>query len=138
MTILTALMAALQAPILLTKLSYLIDNPWSNSLARAQLAGLIFADSLIDRNLGTRPITLVGFSLGAKVIFSALMELANKGAYGLIQNVYIFGSPLVAKKDEFLKAKTVVSGRFVNGYATNDWILGAYRYRKLVFWWRLT
>ena len=30
----------------------------------------------------------------------------------------------MAKKDEYLKAKPVVAGRFVNGYATKDWILG--------------
>ncbi|KAF2753260.1 DUF726-domain-containing protein [Pseudovirgaria hyperparasitica] len=123
-TILVALMASLQAPIVLTKLSYLIDNPWSVSVARSDAAGLILADSLIDRNLGIRPITLVGFSIGSRVIFSALKELANKGAYGLVQNVFLFGSPVIAKKDEYLKAKSVVSGRFVNGYATNDWILG--------------
>lgn len=120
------LMAALQLPIVLTKLSYLIDNPWSNSLARAHLAGLIMADSLIDRNLGTRPITLVGFSLGAKVIMSCLLELASKGMHGLIQNVYMFGSPVIAQKDNYLKARAVVAGRFVNGYARNDWILGTY------------
>lgn len=123
-TILTALMAAIQLPIVLSKLSYLIDNPWSNSLARARLAGLILADSLIDRNLGTRPVTLVGFSLGARVIMTCLEELARKGAYGLIQNVYLFGSPIVAKSEDYIKVKTVVTGRFVNGYATNDWILG--------------
>ncbi|KAL9029557.1 MAG: hypothetical protein Q9196_002221 [Gyalolechia fulgens] len=123
-TILVALMASLQLPIVLTKLSYLIDNPWTVSMARANGAGLILADSLIDRNLGVRPITLVGFSLGSRVIFAALRELANKGAYGLIQNVYLFGSPIVANKDEYLRARTVISGRFVNGYASNDWILG--------------
>ncbi|KAH7060621.1 hypothetical protein B0J12DRAFT_338716 [Macrophomina phaseolina] len=123
-TILVALMGALQLPIVLTKLSYLIDNPWNVSLARAELAGLILADSLIDRNLGVRPTTLVGFSLGARVIFYCLQELAKRGAYGLVQNVYLFGSPIVAKKDEYLKARSVVAGRFVNGYATNDWILG--------------
>lgn len=123
-TILVALMGALQLPIVLTKLSYLIDNPWNVSLARAELAGLILADSLIDRNLGVRPATLVGFSLGSRVIFYCLQELAKRGAYGLIQNVYLFGSPIVAKNDEYLKARSVVSGRFVNGYATNDWILG--------------
>ncbi|KAL8922021.1 MAG: hypothetical protein Q9172_003737 [Xanthocarpia lactea] len=123
-TILVALMASLQLPIVLTKLSYLIDNPWTVSLGRANGAGLILADSLIDRNLGVRPITLVGFSLGSRVIFACLRELANKGAFGLIQNVYLFGSPIVANKDEYLRARTVVSGRFVNGYASNDWILG--------------
>ena len=123
-TILATLMAALTLPVWLLKLSYLLDNPWSVSMDRADAAGLILADSLVDRNLGSRPITLVGFSLGARVIFSCLKELANKGAYGLIQNVYLFGSPVVANKDEYFKARTVIAGRFVNGYATNDWILG--------------
>lgn len=119
-----ALMASLQLPLVLTKLAYLIDNPWNVSLARANAAGLVLADSLQDRNLGNRPVTLLGFSLGARVIFSCLKELAAKGAYGLVQNVYLFGSPVVASKDEYLKARSVVSGRFVNGYSTNDWILG--------------
>lgn len=117
-------MAALQLPVVLTKLAYLIDNPWTVSLDRANSAGLILADSLIDRNLGTRPITFVGYSLGSRVIFSCLRELARKGAVGLVQNVYLFGSPIVAKKDEYLKARSVVAGRFVNGFARNDWILG--------------
>ncbi|KAH8128559.1 hypothetical protein FP744_10008558 [Trichoderma asperellum] len=123
-TILVSLMAAIQLPVVLTKLSYLIDNPWAVSLDRATAAGLILADSLIERSLGTRPITLVGYSLGARVIFSCLRELARKGAYGLVQNVYMFGSPIVVSKDDFLKARSVVSGRFVNGYNRNDWILG--------------
>ncbi|EHK16802.1 uncharacterized protein TRIVIDRAFT_132407, partial [Trichoderma virens Gv29-8] len=123
-TILVSLMAAIQLPVVLTKLSYLIDNPWAVSLDRATSAGLILADSLIERSLGTRPITLVGYSLGARVIFSCLKELAKKGAFGLVQNVYMFGSPIVANRDDFLKARSVVSGRFVNGYNRNDWILG--------------
>jgi hypothetical protein len=117
-------MAAVQLPVVLTKLAYLIDNPWAVSLDRATMAGLILADSIIDRNLGTRPITLVGYSLGSRVIFSCLQELAKKGAFGLVQNVYLFGSPVVVKKDEYLRARTVVAGRFVNGYNRNDWILG--------------
>ncbi|KAI1744233.1 hypothetical protein F4680DRAFT_286167 [Xylaria scruposa] len=123
-TILISLMAALQLPVVLSKLAYLIDNPWAVSLDRAWAAGLILADSLIDRNLGTRPVTLVGYSLGSRVIFSCLLELARKGAYGLVQNAYLFGAPVVVKKEEFLKARVVVAGRFVNGYNRNDWILG--------------
>lgn len=119
-----SLMAALQLPVVLTKLSYLIDNPWTVSLDRAIMAGKILADSLIDRNLGTRPVTLVGYSLGSRVIFSGLLELAKKGAYGLVQNVYLFGSPIVVKEDEYLRARSVVAGRFLSGYNRNDWILG--------------
>lgn len=127
-TFLATLMAGLSLPIVLTKLSYLIDNPWTVSLTRADATGLILADSLIDRNLGPRPITLVGFSLGSRVIFSCLKELAKRGAIGLIQNVYMFGSPVVVKREEWTRARTVVSGRFLNAYATNDWIL-AYLFR---------
>ncbi|KAJ4174046.1 hypothetical protein NW754_013036 [Fusarium falciforme] len=123
-TILAALMSALQLPIILTKLSYLIDNPWAVSLDRATSAGKILADSLLERNLGTRPITLVGFSIGARVVFSCLQELSKKGAVGIVQNVYMFGSPIVVNKDEYIRAKTVVSGRFVNAFNRNDWILG--------------
>lgn len=117
-------MGALQLPIILSKLSYLIDNPWTVSLDRGHAAGKILADSLIERNLGTRPITLVGYSLGSRVIFSCLQELAKRGAYGLVQNVYLFGSPMVVNKDEYVRARTVVPGRFVNGYSRTDWILG--------------
>jgi hypothetical protein len=123
-TILVALMASLQLPIVLTKLSYLIDNPWTVSLDRANAAGLILADSLIDRHLGNRPITLLGFSLGSRLIFSCLRELAARSALGIVQNVFLFGSPIVAKRDEYVHARSVVSGRFVNGFASNDWILG--------------
>ncbi|KAK0309314.1 hypothetical protein LTR01_004421 [Friedmanniomyces endolithicus] len=127
-TFLATLMAGLSLPIVLTKLAYLIDNPWTVSLARADATGLILADSLIDRNLGVRPITLVGFSLGSRVIFSCLKELARRGAVGLVQNAYLFGSPVVVKKDDWTRARAVVAGRFVNGYATGDWIL-AYLFR---------
>ncbi|KAJ4137744.1 hypothetical protein NW768_003334 [Fusarium equiseti] len=123
-TILATLMSAIQLPIILTKLAYLIDNPWAVSLDRATAAGKILADSLIERNLGTRPITLVGFSIGARVVFSCLQELSRKGGIGIVQNVYMFGSPIVVSKEEYIKAKTVVSGRFVNAYNRNDWILG--------------
>ena len=64
---------------MLTKLSYLIDNPWSNALDRAKQAGAVLADILINRRLGVRPVSLVGFSLGARVIFFALIELAKIG-----------------------------------------------------------
>ncbi|OCB90378.1 DUF726-domain-containing protein [Sanghuangporus baumii] len=122
-TVMTALMSALQWPILLTKLGYLIDNPWNNALDRAKAAGLVLADVLIQRHLGVRPITLVGFSLGARTIFYCLLELAKRKAYGIVQDVFMLGATLTASKQNWLQARSVVSGRFVNGYARNDWVL---------------
>ncbi|KAH3666935.1 hypothetical protein OGAPHI_003385 [Ogataea philodendri] len=123
-TVLIALMAAVQLPMMLSKLGYLLDNPWNVSLDRAWSAGLVLADTLRRGKLGFRPITLVGFSLGARVIYSCLLDLAKTGDYGLIENVYLFGSPFVVKEDQITMACSVVSGRFVNGYSKKDWILG--------------
>ncbi|CCF57346.1 hypothetical protein KAFR_0C03540 [Kazachstania africana CBS 2517] len=127
-TILTALMSSIQWPMALSKLGYILDNPWSVSLDRAWAAGLILADTLMTRNLGQRPVTLVGFSLGARVIYSCLIELCKKKALGLVENVFIFGTPVVRKKEELVMARSVVSGRFVNGYSDKDWVL-AYLFR---------
>ncbi|KAH7926855.1 DUF726-domain-containing protein [Leucogyrophana mollusca] len=122
-TVMTALMGALQWPIILTKLGYLIDNPWNNALDRARSAGSVLAQLLIQRHLGVRPITLIGFSLGARVIFYALLELAKRKAYGIVQDVFLLGATLTASTSTWCDARAVVSGRFVNAYARNDWVL---------------
>lgn len=123
-TVAGGLLGALAWPLWLTKLGYLIDNPWSNALTRAEAAGKILADILARRQLGVRPITLVGFSLGARAIFYALLELAKKKAFGVVQNVYIFGTPVSANDKTWREARSVAAGRFVNGFSRTDWILG--------------
>lgn len=123
-TIMGALLAGLAWPLALTKLGYLVDNPWHNGLDRARLAGLILADSLMNRNLGARPVTLVGYSLGARVIFYCLLELARVNAHGLVDNVALFGTPVSASQSQWEACISVVAGRFVNGYSKNDWLLG--------------
>lgn len=110
-------------PLVLTKLGYLIDNPWNNALDRARAAGSVLADVLMQRHLGVRPITLIGFSLGSRVIFYALLELAKHKAFGIVQDVIILGTTLTASTKTWCEARSVVSGRFINGYARNDWVL---------------
>lgn len=127
-TVLTALMSALQWPLMLTKLGYLIDNPWSNALDRARAAGSVLADVLIKRHVGVRPVSLIGFSLGARAIFYALVELARKKAYGIVQEVYLLGATVTAPTKTWRDVRGIVAGRFVNGYCKKDWILG-YLYR---------
>ena len=115
--------STLTVPPVLTKLGYLIDNPWNNALDRARAAGSMLADVLIRRYLGVRPITLIGFSLGARVIFYALVELAKQKAYGVVQDVILLGTTLSASNKMWCEARSVISGRFINGYARNDWVL---------------
>jgi hypothetical protein len=88
-------MAGLTWPMWLVKLGYLVDNPWSMGLDRARKAGLILAEALCNNVQNNRPVTLVGFSLGAKAIFHCLVELAERGKYGLVEDVYLFGAPIM-------------------------------------------
>lgn len=82
------------------------------------------ADMLIAQVQENRPVTLMGFSLGARLIYFCLLELAAKGAHGIVEEVYLFGCPVMSTKKEWLQISSVVSGKIVNGYQKNDWVLG--------------
>ncbi|KAK6500894.1 hypothetical protein TWF506_003654 [Arthrobotrys conoides] len=122
-TVLATLMAALW-PIALLKLGQVVDNPFNIVKTRAEKAGKILADALINRVQGNRPVTLVGYSLGSRVIYSALVELAERRAFGLVENVYMLGSAIPSTGDGWVKVRSVVSGRVVNVFSEKDYILG--------------
>ncbi|KAG7452109.1 DUF726-domain-containing protein [Guyanagaster necrorhizus] len=107
-TVMTALMSALQWPIVLTKLGCLIDNPWNNALYRAKAVGSVLADVLMQRHLGVYSMTLIGYSLDARVIFYAHVELAKQKAFGIVQDVFIFGT----SSKTWCETRSVVSGRY--------------------------
>ncbi|KAJ1928926.1 hypothetical protein IWQ60_001615 [Tieghemiomyces parasiticus] len=131
-TMLHGLLSALTWPLTLSKIGYLVDNPWSIGLDRTRKAGAILADVLLQRAQGYRPITLIGYSLGARLIFYCLLELAKSNAFGIIEDVYLFGAPVTASLEDWRLCASVVGGRFVNSYARNDWVLGfLYRYTNL-------
>ncbi|KAI8318320.1 DUF726-domain-containing protein [Martensiomyces pterosporus] len=122
-TVLPSLLGPLSIPMWLAKLGYVLDNPWSSGCELAFKAGPIIADLLLQRVQGQRPVTLVGYSIGGRLIFYALLELARMNAYGIVEDVYLFGAPIVASEEEWRLASSVVGGRFVNAYSTKDWIL---------------
>lgn len=72
-----AFLAALAIPMYLLTASILIDNPWTLVSNHAKRAGKLLAKALISRAAGRRPVSLLGWSHGARVIFSAL-EYLNK------------------------------------------------------------
>ena len=77
----------------------------------------------MERNLGVRPVTLIGFSLGARVIFYALVEIAKQKGFGIVQDVFLMGTTVTASTKTWSETRSVVSGRYVNAYAKNDWVL---------------
>eukprot|EP01032_Pedospumella_encystans_P010592 gene10592-12368_t len=73
-----ALLAAVALPLTLISLLDSIDNLWQIAVERADLAGKELARALLERPHGQRPVTLVGYSMGCRVIFSCLKELAKQ------------------------------------------------------------
>jgi len=78
LTVLQGLMAAIAWPSTLLNIASVIDNPWALVLDRSVKASLVLADAIQERMHGNRPLTLIGYSMGAKVIFDALEELARR------------------------------------------------------------
>lgn len=71
----------------------------------------------------------MGYSLGAKVIYVCLQQLAERKAFGLIENVVLLGAPTPCNSADWRRIRSVVTGRVVNAYSTNDYIL-AFLYRS--------
>lgn len=86
----------------------------------------MLGDLLANRVFGTRPVTLTGYSLGALVILEALKYLAAlppKDTIGLIEDVYLFGTPASTDERNWSSVRRLVAGRLVNGYSSNDYVL---------------
>ncbi|KAJ3040752.1 hypothetical protein HDV00_010509 [Rhizophlyctis rosea] len=126
-TVLQTLFAGLW-PMGLVKFGKVIDNPWNNALALAEKAGKVLADLIRAGVQGGRPVSLVGYSLGALVIYHCLLTLAkdpstNPPPQALISNVYLFGLPAPTTPETWKLLRTLVSGRLVNAYTPKDWML---------------
>lgn len=126
-TLFATLTAALW-PLGLLKVAGILDNPFSVAKYRADRAGEVLADALINKVQGERPVTLVGYSLGARLIYSCLQKLAERRAFGLIENVVLAGAPCPSDVADWRRVRSVVSGRVVNVFSKQDYIL-AFLYR---------
>ena len=122
-TIFAQLMSAMW-PIALLKVSRVVDNPFSIARARAEKAGEVLADALINKAQGERPVTLIGYSLGARLIYVCLMSLAKRRAFGLIESVVLIGAPMPSSTSDWRVMRSVVTNRLVNVYSANDYVLG--------------
>jgi len=97
-------------------------------MERAQQLGIVMADILATYRQGKRPVTLIGYSLGARAIFVCLQELARRNLLGIVEDAFLIGTPAPSEPNAWNEASKAVAGRFVNAYATNDWFL-AFVYR---------
>lgn len=122
-TVFATLWAALW-PIQVLAAASKVDNPYSRGINRSRKAGRILADALINKVQGERPVTLIGYSLGAAAIHACLQSLAERRAFGLVDTVVIIGAPAPAASSHWRTLRTVVSGKIFSVYSENDMILG--------------
>jgi hypothetical protein len=76
-TALASLMSAIAWPYALVSAANMIDGTWTLAVERADLAGKELARSLLFSRAGRRPVTLVGYSFGSRVVYACLKELAT-------------------------------------------------------------
>jgi len=131
-TALNGLLQAVAWPQTLVSLSDAIDNSWSVCVERSNKAGKLLAEVLMDCWHGDRPVTLVGYGLGARVIFKCLLELARLNHAGCVESAVLISAPVSERASEWTAARQVVAGRLVNVYSNRDWMLGAmYRVKAM-------
>jgi hypothetical protein len=83
-----------------------------------------------------RPVTLIGFGMGARLIAHALLCLydqPNCVGEGVVENAVLLGAPLSASKYIWRSMRQVVANRLINVYSRLDWLL-ALLYRSVFVW----
>uniref|UniRef100_I3JS74 Transmembrane and coiled-coil domains 4 n=1 Tax=Oreochromis niloticus TaxID=8128 RepID=I3JS74_ORENI len=124
-TVLSGIVTALTWPASLLAAASVIDNPWCVCLNRSAEVGKHLAQVLRSRQQGKRPVSLIGFSLGARVIYYCLQELASdQGSEGVVEDVVLLGAPVDGSEKAWERMAKVVAGKIVNGYSRGDWLLG--------------
>jgi hypothetical protein len=126
-TVLASLWSALW-PVYLLKMATSLDTPFAVAKHRSEKAGVVLADALINKAQGERPVTLIGYSLGARVIYCCLKSLSARRAFGIVENVILIGAPVPSNRQNWQEMRAVVSGKLVNVHSGNDYIL-AFLYR---------
>lgn len=81
----SGLITAIAWPVSLLGFASVIDNPWGVCLRRSAQVGKQLAEVLLSRSQGHRPVTLLGYSLGARVIYYCL----RVGLLDLIKIIYL-------------------------------------------------
>ena len=84
-TAVSTLMTAIAWPVALISAANMIDGMWTLAVERADKADVELANSLLESasNVGMKPVTLMGYSMGARVIYKCLKGFTRKQNEGL-------------------------------------------------------
>jgi hypothetical protein len=152
-TALSTLLSAVAWPYALVNAANMIDGTWTLAVERSDEAGKELARSLLFSTAGHRPVTLAGFSFGARAIYSCLKELSRyqekwedfhgrenskagtdrpspeedfrnmREPASIVEDVILMGLPNHLSLASWKACRQVVSGRLVHCYSEKDLIL---------------
>lgn len=105
----------------------LIDNPWFVAKNRAEKTGKLLGEAISQLPY---PVSLLGYSLGSRVIAYALEYLQKQGHYGKVFDVYLMAGAVSKKHYTFnsVDLDSVVVNNIFNCYSQFDEVL-SYVYR---------
>jgi Protein of unknown function (DUF726) len=109
----------------------IVKNPWAKACRNADSAGKTLGRYLQARGFGAKSVTLVGYSLGVRVILNALKYLSDENEIGLVDDVYLLaGAASTESKWLHYNLHRVVAGNIINVYSRQDFVL-KYLYRMI-------
>lgn len=144
-TAFSTLMSAVALPIVMINGANMIDGTWTLAIERSEEAGIELANILLSKEAGHRPVTLIGYSMGARSIYVCLKELIKlqeqwiagerediREPASVVEDVILMGMPNHLSLRSWMAIRTVVAGRIVNCYSTKDWIIGLmFQYKRM-------
>jgi len=158
-TIVATLISAITIPAALVSTLNIIDEIWSLTMKRTEDAGIELANCLLENHSGHRPVSLVGFSMGSRIIYECLKELArhqekwedlreadtqseqndddenikySREPASIIEDVVLMGTPNHLSVKSWSACRRVVAGRLINCYSRKDFILSImFQYKRM-------
>ncbi|CAG9314306.1 unnamed protein product [Blepharisma stoltei] len=100
-------------------------SPFNTSAKQAEATGIMLADLISRGVFNNFSISLIGYSLGARIIHWCLKELAKINPdIQTIHDVYLLAGATPNDPETFAECRKIVKGRFVNCYSHLDSTLG--------------
>lgn len=97
-------------------------HPYRRTATKAKLSGRYLAKILSQGLFGQTSITIVAYSLGTRVAYHCMQQLAKMDC-NLVQDLYLIGGVAPMRLDRWREIKKAVSGRLVNVYSKEDKIV---------------
>ena len=70
----------------------------------------------------TPSLTIYSLLSAPRLVFHCLLELARCRAKGIVEHAACLGAPVGVTPERWALARSVVAGRLVNGYSSQDWV----------------